>query len=126
MLPEADNPPSIFAKLRVYALIARHVIGSLFVPKFPVGFWPNIALWAAVPETSVDEHGDLLFGKSKVGLSKQRKMPSPAADLAPLQKAPQGLPRRLVASWPDAGHDFGALGQAKNVGHGSEHLVKKT
>ena len=77
-------------------------------------------------QTSVDENGDLLLGKGKVGLSGQRKMSSPAGDLAPLQKIRRALLRRPIARWPDTGHDFGALGRAEDVGHGSEHLAKKT
>jgi hypothetical protein len=51
----------------------------------------GVALGAAVPKTSVDEDGELLSGKGKVGLSGQRKMPSPAGDLVRLKL--QFIPR---------------------------------
>jgi len=39
------------------------------VPELPVCLWARVAFRAAVPETSVDEDGDLLLGIGKVGLS---------------------------------------------------------
>ncbi len=69
VLPDADNFPSLPPELAVDALIAGHVVFSLFVPELPVGFGAGVALGAAVPETSVDEDGDLLFRERKVGFS---------------------------------------------------------
>ena len=77
MLPDADDFPSLAAKLTGDALVARHVVLSLFIPELPVGFWPRVALEAVVPKTSVDEDGDLLLRDGKVGLSGQSKMPPP-------------------------------------------------
>jgi hypothetical protein len=91
VLPDADDFPTLVAKLAGDAFVAGHVVFALFIPELPVGFGSNVALWAAVPETSVDEHGDFLFGKSEVGLSKQSKMPSPASDLVPPEEPEQGL-----------------------------------
>ncbi len=85
-MPDADDFPSLLPELAVDAFVARHVVLSLFIPELPVGLRPRVALWAAVPETSVDEDGDLLFGKRKVGLSGQSKMPSPSGDLVALQE----------------------------------------
>ncbi len=81
MLPDADDFPSLPAELASDAFIAGHVLFAFTVPKCAVGFGAGIALGAAVPETSVDEDGDFLFREGKVGLSGQRKMPSPAGDL---------------------------------------------
>ena len=82
VLPDADDFPSPAAELAGDAFIAGHVVFALFVPELPVGFWARVALGAAVPKTSVDEDGDLLLGKGKVGLSGQRKMPSPAGHMS--------------------------------------------
>ena len=65
------------------------------VPECAVGFRAGVAVGATVPEASVDEDGDFLLGESKVRLSGQRKMPSPAGDLVSLeqrQKLLFGLP----------------------------------
>ncbi len=67
MLPDADDFPSLPAELAGDAFIAGHVVLKLFIPESSVGFRPRVALGATVPEASVDEDGDLLFGKSEVG-----------------------------------------------------------
>jgi hypothetical protein len=77
VLPDADDFPALASELAVHAAIAGHVVFALFIPELPVGFRAGVALWAAVPKTSVDENDDFLFGKGKVGLSGQRKMPPP-------------------------------------------------
>ena len=81
-LPDSDDPPAFTPQLPVHALIAGHVFFAFTVPELPVGFRAGVALGASVPETSVDKHGDFLLGKGEVGLSGQRKMPSPAGALA--------------------------------------------
>jgi hypothetical protein len=80
VLPDADNFPALAAELTGDTAVAGHVVFAFAVPELPVGFRARIALWAAVPETSIDEDSDLLLGKGKVGLSKQGKMPPPAGD----------------------------------------------
>ena len=82
MLPDADDFPALASKLAVHAAIAGHVVFALLIPELPICFWAGVALRAAVPKTSVDEDGDLLLGKGKVGLSGQRKMPSPAGHMS--------------------------------------------
>jgi len=69
-----------------------------------------VALGAAMPEASVDEDGDLLLGKRKVGLSRQRKMPSPVGDLALPQQRELRILRLLVSLpfWPDVSHPIRA------------------
>ncbi len=81
VLPDADDFPSLEAKLTGDAFVASHVGLAFAVPKGAVGFRAGVALGAAVPETSVDKHGDLLLGECEVGLSEQGKMPSPTRDL---------------------------------------------
>lgn len=81
VLPDADDFPALAAEFAGDAEIASHVVSALFVPELPVGFRAGVALGAAVPEATVDEDGDFVTGKGKVGLSGQRKMPSPADDL---------------------------------------------
>jgi hypothetical protein len=76
VLPDADDFASWPAELAVHAFIAGYVVFALFIPELPVGFRAGVALGAAVPETSVDEDGDLLLGEGKVGFSECRKMPS--------------------------------------------------
>jgi len=71
VLPDADDFPSLPAELAVDAFVAGHVVLSLFVPELPVGFWAGVALWASVPETSIDEDGDFRARKSKIGFSRQ-------------------------------------------------------
>ncbi len=84
VLPDADDFPSLAAELSVHAFVAGHVVLTLFIPEGAVGFRAAVALGASVPEASVDEDSDLLFGKRKVGLSGQRKMPSPAGEFVVL------------------------------------------
>ncbi len=69
MLPDADDFPASAAELAGDAAVAGHVFLTLFVPELPVGFRAGVALGAAVPETPVDKDGNLIFRKSKIGLS---------------------------------------------------------
>lgn len=88
-MPDADDFPSPAPELARDAAVAGHVVFALFVPELPVGFGARVALGTAVPETSVDEDGDLQLGERKVGLSGQRKMPSPAGDLVLSEESQQ-------------------------------------
>ena len=93
MLPDADDLPAFVAELAGYALVAGHVFFAFAVPEGAVGFRTGVALGAAVPETSIDEHSYLLLGKGKVGLSGQRRMPPPAANLVLLKQRKQDFLR---------------------------------
>jgi hypothetical protein len=115
VLPDADDFPSLPAELAGDAAIAGHVGLPFAVPEGAVGFGAGVALGAAVPEASIDEDGDLLLGEREVGLSGQRKMPSPASDLVSLQERQQRLLGCLVTLAPDEGHDFGSLSWCPNV-----------
>ena len=69
MLPDAEDFPSLPSELAVDAHIAGHVLFAFAVPEGAVGFRAGVALRAAVPKTSVNEDGNPLLGKGKVGLS---------------------------------------------------------
>jgi len=69
VLPDADNFPSLPSELAGNAFVAGHVFFAFTVPELSVGFGAGVALGAAVPKTTVDEDGDLVFGKGEVGLS---------------------------------------------------------
>ena len=69
MLPDADDFPSPAPKLAGDVAIAGYVGLAFAIPEGAVGFRAGVALRTAVPETSVDEDGDLVFGKGEVGLS---------------------------------------------------------
>ena len=117
MLPDADDFPSPAPELAGNTAVAGHVGLAFPVPEGAAGFRAGVAFGAAVPEASVDEDGDLLLGKGKVGLSRQRKMPSPAGDLVSLKQAQQPILRLIVALAPDEGHDLGALPSGPNIWH---------
>ena len=124
MLPDADDFPALASELAGDAPVAGYVVLALLVPEFPVGFRAGVALGAAVPEASVDKDGNLLLGECKVGLSVQRKMPSPSGDLVALQERQQGLLGLLVALSPDEGHDFGAFLSGPNIHRsGDQHQL---
>ena len=55
MLPDADDFPAFVAELAGDTLVARHVVGVLFVPELSVGFRAGVALRTAVPEPSLWE-----------------------------------------------------------------------
>jgi hypothetical protein len=120
MLPDADDFPSLTAELAVDVPIPSHVLFAFAVPEGAVGFRAGVALGAAMPETSVDEDGDFLLGESKVGLSGQRQMPSPASDFFAPQERQQCLFGLLVPLPSDEGHDFGALLWRPDICHESD------
>ena len=119
MLPDADDFPALVPELAGDAAVAGHVGLAFAVPEGAVGFGTGVALGAAVPEASVDEDGDLLFGnrglarwplgKSKVGLSRQREMPSPAGDLAKSEEDQQSVLGFLVSLGPNERHGLRSL-----------------
>jgi len=125
VLPDADDFPSLPAELAVDAAVAGHVVGALFIPELPVGFGAGVALGAPVPETSVDEYGNFLSRECKVWFPIDTNLPSPSGDLVPLQENPHGLLRRLIARWPDTGHDFGALRRPEDICHKLEQVAKE-
>jgi hypothetical protein len=104
MLPDADNFPSLPAELAVDAPVAGHVGVSLSVPEGSVGFWPRVTLGTAVPETSVDEDGNLLRGERKVRLSGQGKMSPPTGDSTLPEQRPKPLLGQLIALCSNKGH----------------------
>ena len=120
VLPDADDAPALAAELAGYPLVTRHVVFALFVPELPISFRAGVALGAAVPEASIHEDGDLVFGKCKVGLSEQWKMPSPADNLVLPKQREQRILRLLVAPAADEGHDFGALFSRPDICHESD------
>jgi hypothetical protein len=73
LLPPASSTP----RAALERSLSKPPLRFRVVPELPICFRARVALGAAVPETSVDKDGNLLFGKDKVGPSGQRKMPSP-------------------------------------------------
>jgi len=117
VFPDANDFPALAAELAVDAAVSGRVGLAFAVPKGAVGFRSGVALGAAVPETSVDEDGDFLLGKREVGLSRQRKMPSPAGDLVLPQHREQRLFGLLVSPPPNKGHYFRAFFARPNISH---------
>lgn len=68
MLPDPDNCPAGVGQCLVGAAVASHVRVELLLPPGAVGLWHRAVLWAAMPEASVDEHGDLRPYEDDVGL----------------------------------------------------------
>ena len=117
VLPDADDFPALAAELAVDSVVTGPVVLALFVPELLVGFRSSVAVGAAVPETAVDKDRDLLLGKGEVRLSGQRKMPSPAGEVIPLQQDEQGQLSLDIAPPSNQGHDFRALLFCTDVRH---------
>lgn len=67
MFPNTNYDPAAFPQGAVYAAIPRPVARDLFAPELRVGFWLGGVFRATVPETAVDEDGDVEQGEDEVG-----------------------------------------------------------
>ncbi len=67
MLPDAEDGPALGAQCAVDAAVPGLVAGDLGQPEGGVGLGPGGVFGAAVPETTVHEHGDAEPGEDEVG-----------------------------------------------------------
>jgi len=70
-----------------------------------------------VPETAVNENGQLGFGENEVGLAKDWLVPTPTRQATCLQEANQAHFGGPVSRGPNLRHSEGTLFPCENVGH---------
>ena len=75
--PLSTFVPWVASDLQVRGEIFRVKHANLSVPEGAVGFWPGVALGAAVPKARIDEDSDPKLGKSKIWFTRTIEMPSP-------------------------------------------------
>jgi hypothetical protein len=80
MLPDSDDLPPAFAKLPVDSPVATSIPLKLGFPVFDVARWHPEALWAMVPEASVNEENKSLSRENEVRPARQLHVAAPPAD----------------------------------------------
>jgi hypothetical protein len=120
MLPKPKNHPPFALESLVDHQIPPHVRFELSVPEITIGFGFGSVLWASVPETSVNKHGDLLRPKDKIRTDETSADPhgnvsSPPFDAISAHGMKHSNLGCLVALGAYPGHDVGSLPFGKHV-----------
>lgn len=70
VFPDSHDDPSASGEQLANFLIPPHVPFDFPVPKLVPAFRAAVVFRATVPETTINEDGDLFAGKNKVGLTR--------------------------------------------------------
>jgi len=73
MLHQRDDRKAEPAQLIGFSAVAAAVIGDFLAPPSAIAFRFDVAAWATVPKTAVDEDGDVVVGEHEVGSSRQTR-----------------------------------------------------
>ena len=119
MLPNPQHPPAGAAEGAGDETVAGLVTGDLGPPELRVGLGPRGVDRTPVPETSVHEDGEFMFGENEVGLPEDHRLPPPAGDAMRLEYPHQPQLGALVARTTDERHHVRAFSFGKNIGHGA-------
>lgn len=68
MLPNPDHRPPAFRQAGIRSPVSIHVASELLSPPLTIALWQNTVIWAHMPETAINEHGDTFSGKHHVRL----------------------------------------------------------
>jgi hypothetical protein len=119
MFPNPHNTPPGLSQSEIHAPIPRFVCGEFFYPKCTIAGRHIRMSWAAMPETAVNKHGELLFRKGKVWLAKNRKVSSPACNFILSKQANQRDFCVLVPATANPRHHCRSFCFGENVSHWS-------
>ena len=72
---------------------------------------------AAVPETTVNEHGEALCAENEIGLARQRLLPPPAGDVVGAENGGEFEFRVFIAVRTNRRHHLRPLLLAENICH---------
>jgi hypothetical protein len=101
VLPYADNGPSRFCEQRIVAAIARDIAIDLMTPIKTVSLGNMTVLRAAVPEATIDEHGDTGRDKQDICLApkpRYRALMFPEAQASSVEYRAEQLLRRGITA----------------------------
>ena len=107
MFPEAHHTPPLITERCRAANVTRYIPRELRTPIGDIDRWEPPVIWAAVPEASVDEHGDLRSCEDNVWPNSLAGEIDPHVDSIP--EAPSVK--------DGAQHTFGPRVTASNGGH---------
>jgi len=74
MLHQRDDRKAEPAQLIGFSAVAAAVIGDFLAPPSAIAFRFDVAAWATVPKTAVDEDGDVVVGEHEVRPSRQTRI----------------------------------------------------
>jgi hypothetical protein len=98
MLPNAQHPPSAFAKNAIHVPISRLVPGQLVGPKTPVGSWDTSVERTTMPETAIYKDRQTLLREDEIRTPRQPPVAAPTGDRM-LRK--MAISRSSVDRFPD-------------------------
>lgn len=116
-LSHSENTPTERPEGSIICGVSPSVASQLLNPVMPIllGYMAVIAVWTAVPETSIDEHGDPHLGEDEVGAALKRVMPTPTSNVVCLQVVDEGLLSRAIVCRPNPAHHKRSLPFGENV-----------
>lgn len=106
MLPKTNDGPTFGTKHSLNSTVTRYVSIDLFLPKLSVAAWNRPVLWTAVPEATINEYCELLFGKGEDRSTGDRIVPSPARNAICAEQLSKRDFRAFVPLPAYAGHDI--------------------
>jgi hypothetical protein len=80
MLPNANNLPTEAAQLTINVSVTLAVGGKFGIPEFLIADGALVALWAAVPKTTVHKNNNPLVPKDEIWLAKMCLVAPPTGD----------------------------------------------
>ncbi len=97
VLPNAQHPPSPFAKNAIHVPISRLVPGQLVGPKTPVGSWDTSVEGTTMPETAIYKDRQTLLRKDEIRTPRQLLVAAPTGDRMFAENGDQPQFRRSVS-----------------------------
>src|SRR5208282_2657558 len=106
MFPNAQNFPTGLSQHTVNLPVACFIPFDFRKPKIASCFRHPAVPPATVPKATIHKHGEAVLGKSKIWLTYQGKMPSPASAPMRPENGRQLQFRVFVTLRPDRSHDL--------------------
>ena len=112
--PDTNDAPTLCSKHLTGLTVSGSISIDLFSPILRICLWSQVPSTAMpMPETAVNEHGNLCFRPHEVGSSGERLLPTPTAHLRFSKQGGQSLFRRSVTPAAHTPHELPARQAAK-------------
>ena len=98
MLPNTNNLPFLLAQLATNTPVTFPVVGYFGIPKLLITAWPFVALWAAVPETTVHKNDNAFASKVEIRFAKKQLAAPPTGNMELTKNLNQAQLRRHVSA----------------------------
>lgn len=117
VMPDAEDSPTPRTQRPRHEPVPRDVACYFCTPKSPVAARALAVRRAAVPETTVHEHGETQLGKNEVRFAKKRVAPSPTGDSFFAKQCHEAEFGAEIALAPHPRHQLRTLGLRQEICH---------